>query len=81
MKNYSLVSTYTTEFEAKIAEAILKEAGIPSLLQSPDVYPPQDYRQGIRLFVHPEDAESATNLLSDFSRDLAEESEKAEDAG
>lgn len=65
MNPYTLVATYPTEFEAKLAEAILSEAGIPSFVQSPDVYPPFDYTRGIKVMVHPENAETAKELLAD----------------
>ena len=70
---YKTVGTFTTEFEAKLAESILTEAGIPTFLQSPDVYPPLDYTRGIRLRVLPENEERAKQLLADFEKEISED--------
>jgi hypothetical protein len=69
MEAYKTVGTYTTEFEAKLAESILNEAGIATFLQSPDVYPPLDYTRGIRLKVLPEDEVRAKEFLAQFDRE------------
>jgi hypothetical protein len=74
MNKYSLVATYPTEFEAKLAESILSEAGIPSFVQVPDVYPPLDYTRGIKVMVHPENAETAKELLADVEGDESDKS-------
>ena len=72
MDKYSLVATFTTDFEAKMAESILADAGIPSFLQSPDVYPPLDYTRGIKIMVHPENADEAIRLLADVDTATSE---------
>ena len=75
MKNFALVATFTTEFEAKLVEMKLAESGIPSFLQAPDVYPPMDFRRGIKIFVNPEDLERATAILKEDGSDLQEDSD------
>lgn len=75
---YKTVATYPTEFEAKMAESILTEAGIPVFSRAPDVYPPLDYTRGIKVQVHPENEERAKDLLAQFEqqRDEAEDAKE-----
>ena len=81
MKNYKLLNTYQTEFEAEFVRTKLKREGIEAFLEAQDrsnVLPSLDYSNGIHLYVEPEDLDRATQIINATDDDLTDDMETEE---
>jgi hypothetical protein len=61
-----VVWTYTSEFEARVAETVLADAGIESLVRKDDeggFNPGLAFTRGVQLLVRTEDAVAARDIL------------------
>jgi len=70
MKDFTLVASFATEFEAKLVEMKLAEVGIPVLFQPSGANPSLVIRDGIKVYVNPEDFERASPIVSEVVSDL-----------
>ena len=76
MKDYKLLETYQTEFEAELVQTKLDRLGISAMLQAEDrsnVLPSIDYSNGYHVYVNPEDYDRAIALISSSSDALGDD--------
>lgn len=67
-----VVGTCHSEFEARVAESALADAGIEAAVMSDDAggfYPVLSFTQGVQLLVRAEDVKEARNILSSEAPD------------
>jgi hypothetical protein len=67
-----VVGTSHSEFEARVAESALADAGIEAVVRNDDAggfYPFLSFTQGVQLLVRAEDAKEAREILSDTTPD------------
>ncbi len=67
MEGYVLVTTYSNQVDAELAQAALEAAGIDSFLKYEDtggMMPVLQQSEGVQLLVDPENLEEAKNILA-----------------
>jgi ribonucleotide reductase beta subunit family protein with ferritin-like domain len=78
MKNFKLLDTYQTEFEAQLVRTKLEREGIEAMLEAQDrsnVIPSLDYSNGFNVYVEPEDLERALQIIHNTEDDLTDDME------
>ena len=78
MKNYKLLSTYQTEFEAELVRTKLEEQGIEAMVEAQDrsnVIPSVDFANGFHVYVEPADFARARQIIEATDDDLADDME------
>jgi hypothetical protein len=81
MKDYKLLATYQTQFEAELVRTKLQREGIEAFIEAQDrsnVIPSLDYSNGIHLYVEPEDLDRALLAINATEDDLTDDMETAE---
>ena len=81
MKNYKLLNTYQTQFEAEFIRTKLEREGIEAFIEAQDrsnVIPSLDYSNGIHVYVEPEDLDRAMQIINTASDDLTDDMDTEE---
>jgi hypothetical protein len=75
MESFEVVATFSSEFEAELAQATLAAAGIQSALKQDDaggMLTALLQKDGVRVVVAPENAAEARKVLSESAHNLPE---------
>ena len=78
MKDFSLLATYQTEFEAELVRAKLEREGIEAMIEAQDrsnVIPSIDFSNGFHIYVEPNDFAQAEAIVNNTEDDLTDDME------
>ena len=79
MKDYSLLATFQTEFEAELVRTKLEREGIEAMVEAQDrsnVIPSLDYASGFHVYVEPADYDRAHSIVESPDDDLPDDMEE-----